>query len=429
MKRFSLPQFNRLSVVTLVSVSILLLLWVISPAFAKLSNPQSQVFEQVWQTVNGNFYDPKFHGVDWKALREKYRSQVAQASKREEVAVVINQMLSELKTSHTHFYTQNDPAYYQLLGIFKSTPYLQRQLKEFFPESRIEYSGIGAFTKDINGKIFISAILDSSPAAEAGLKVGDQLLSVNNKPYQPIQSFTGKAGQKVTLLIQRTSSPNSRQQISVTPKMLDATTMFLEAQYASTQLIERNGKKIGYVHIWCYAGDQYQQMLEQELIEGSLKDADGIVLDLRDGWGGARLNYLNIFTAKKGPSLTYIQRDGTRNSMNFQWGKPVVILVNEGTRSGKEVMAFGFQQDKIGPVIGSRTAGAVVAGSPFLMQDGSLLLLAVADLLVDGQRLEGKGVTPNISVPFSLKYAQGVDPQKEQAIETMLAVVKQQKTL
>lgn len=153
-KRFSLPWFKRLSVVTLASVSILLLLWVISPALAKLSNPQSQVFEQVWQTVNGNFYDQKFHGVDWKALREKYRSQVAQASKREEVAVVINQMLSELKTSHTHFYTQNDPAYYQLLGIFKSTPYLQRQLKEFFPEGRIEYSGIGAFTKDINGKIF-----------------------------------------------------------------------------------------------------------------------------------------------------------------------------------------------------------------------------------------------------------------------------------
>jgi len=55
------------------------------------------------------------------------------------------------------------------------------------------------------------------------------------------------------------------------------------------------------------------------------------------------------------------------------------------------------------------------------MQDGSLLYLAVADVYVNGgQRLEGKGVTPDIVVPFPLEYSQGVDPQKERAIKVAL---------
>jgi len=421
MKTFRLPYLNRQAIAILLSVSVLLLLGLSSPLLSTLVKPETQVFEQVWQTVNDNFYDPKFNGVDWKAIREKYRPQVVQAKSKEEFAAVINQMLSELRTSHTRFYTQDEPAYYQLLGIFlPNNTELQQQLKKFFPNGKIEYSGIGAFTKNIKGKTFVSAILDGSPAAKAGLKVGDQLLSVDGKPYQPIQSFVGKAGQKVKLLIQRLPDANNQQEIAIAPKILDATTMFLDAQEASTQVIEQAGKKIGYVHIWSYAGEQYQQQLETNLIYGRLKNADGLVLDLREGWGGASPSYLNIYTAE-GPSLTSIRRDGRRNTYNFQWKKPVVMVVNEGSRSGKEILAFGFQQNKIGPVIGSKTPGAVVAGSPFLMQDGSVLYLAVANVFLNGnQRLEGKGITPDISVPFSLEYAGGADPQKQRAIETVL---------
>lgn len=419
MKRLRLPQFSKLVIVALASILILLLL-LSSPLWAQ-AKPQAKIFEQAWQTVNDNFYDPKFNGVNWQAIREKYQPQAAQAQSNQQTAVAINQMLSQLRTSHTHFYTQDEPAYYQLLGIFQpGNKDFQQQIKKFFPKGKIEYSGIGAFTKNINGKTFVSAILDGSPAAKAGLKVGDSLLGVDGSPYQPIQSFVGKAGQKVTLLIQRSPNPNTQIEIAIAPQMLDATTMFLDAQQASTQVIERQGKKIGYVHIWSYAGDQYQQQLEEDLIYGRLKDADGLVLDLREGWGGASPNYLNIFTAK-GPNVTTVLRNSKRNTINYQWKKPVVMIVNEGSRSGKEILAFGFQKYNIGPVVGTKTAGAVVGGRPFLMQNGSLLYLAVADVFVDGnQRLEGKGVTPDINVPFSLEYAQGADPQKERAIEVVL---------
>jgi carboxyl-terminal processing protease len=175
------------------------------------------------------------------------------------------------------------------------------------------------------------------------------------------------------------------------------------------------------VHIWSYAGDQYQEQLQDDLIDGLFKEVDELILDLRDGWGGASPSYLNIFTAKI-PDMTTIRRDGSRNKRSFQWKKPVVLLVNEGTRSGKEILAFGFQQYQIGPVVGSKTAGAVVGGSAFVMDDASLLYLAVVDVLVnDKYRLEGMGITPDVNVPFSLEYAQGADPQKEKAIEVAIA--------
>jgi carboxyl-terminal processing protease len=65
------------------------------------------------------------------------------------------------------------------------------------------------------------------------------------------------------------------------------------------------------------------------------------------------------------------------------------MLVNRGTRSGKEVLAFGFKEYHLGEIIGTQTAGAVLAASAFLMDNGDLLLLAVADVTIDGQRLEG----------------------------------------
>ncbi|MBE9226191.1 S41 family peptidase [Phormidium sp. LEGE 05292] len=423
MKRFKLIRKRNSAFIILFSISILLLSWLISPVIPQMLATQSKTFNAVWETVNNNFYDPKFNGVDWKAMQSKYAPRINQTQTIDQAAVIINQMLGELQTSHTKFYTQNEPAYYQILGIFAPmNEELQKQLKSIFPSGKIEYTDIGIYTKTLNNKTFINTILDGSPAAKAGLKIGDEIISVDGKSFHPIQSFAGKAGQKVTLKIQRQANVNSQQEISVTPKMFDTTTMFLDAQIASTQIIEREGKKIGYVHIWSYGGDQYQQQLEDDLIYGRLKDADALVLDLRDGWGGAPMGALNIFLAQPGFSLTNINRNGRRSTYYSHWKKPVVMLVNEGSRSAKEVVAYGFQKDKIGSLVGTKTAGAVVAGRPFLLVDGTLLYVAVADVYVDeNQRLEGKGVTPDIVVPFPIEYAQGNDPQKERAIREALA--------
>jgi carboxyl-terminal processing protease len=95
------------------------------------------------------------------------------------------------------------------------------------------------------------------------------------------------------------------------------------------------------------------------------------------------------------------------------------MLVNGGTRSGKEVLAYGFKKNGFGQVVGERTAGALLAGTAFLLSDGSLLILAVEDAAVDGERIEGVGVAPTIEVPFDVRYAAGKDPQLDRAVSIL----------
>lgn len=122
--------------------------------------------------------------------------------------------------------------------------------------------------------------------------------------------------------------------------------------------------------------------------------------------------------------ITSIERDGKRSDYRAAWTKPVCLLVNEGSKSGKEVLARYFRKARRGHIIGSRTAGAVMAGRPFVMADGSLLYVAVSDGLIDGERPEGNGVVPDLEVPFRLEYAQGNDPQRQRAFEEMTKTVQ-----
>jgi carboxyl-terminal processing protease len=388
---------------------------------AKSASPaQLDLFESVWETVDKNFYDADFNDVDWAAIGEQYRPQVRQASTRPQKVALINQMLAELNTPHTQLYTPNEPAYYQLIGIFYSRlPALQSQLEAAFPDGKIEYTGIGIVTHQKSDKTYVKAIFDGSPAAESDLQVGDQILSVDGQSFEPIESFSGKADRSISLQVQ--SSPDaSQKEITIVPKVYDGSTMFLDAMEESIDIVEKAGQQIGYVHIWSYAGDQYQEKLEEALMFGRLKDAEALVLDLREGWGGAPPTALHVFTAR-GPSVTNVGRDRNPFTYHSQWNKPVVMLVNEGSRSAKEILAYAFKQYEIGPVVGTTTAGAVTAGRVFVMPDQSLLHVAVGDVYVDETvRLEGVGVAPDIEVLFEVEYAQGADPQKERAFEIAL---------
>jgi carboxyl-terminal processing protease len=378
-------------------------------------------FEEVWRLVRDHFYDPTFRGLDWAAVGERYRPLAAAAASDEERSAVINRMLSELEVSHTGHYTTSDPAYYQLLDIFSGG--LRRELRRLFPDGQVTYPSIGIFTRQIAGKTFISGILDGLPASKAGLVVGDEILAADGAPYHPLKSFTEKVGQNVTLTIRRLAD-GPAEAVIVVPARIKPNEAFLKALEESVRIIDAAGARIGYVHVWSYAGTQYQQLLEREISSGKLRDADALVWDLRDGWGGAQTEYLQLFAGHM-PTTMLINRDGQTSMANVIWRKPVAMLVNGGTRSGKEILAYGFKEYGIGEVIGSRTAGAVLAGRAYLLSDDSLLLLAVADVLVDGQRLEGVGVVPTISVPFPLAYAQGKDMQLERAVEVLSRTIRE----
>src|SRR5690349_3293536 len=93
-------------------------------------------FEQVWATVRDEFWDPHLNRVDWNSMRKFYLTQAEKCRTEEELALVINPMLAELKTSHTHYYTSFDPAYYSIVAACE-------------PKSLISRIGIGMDTVTI----------------------------------------------------------------------------------------------------------------------------------------------------------------------------------------------------------------------------------------------------------------------------------------
>jgi len=83
-----------------------------------------------------------------------------------------------------------------------------------------------------------------------------------------------------------------------------------------------------------------------------------------------------------------------------------------------EILAYTLKKDGI-TLVGAPSAGDVLAATAYALPDGSLLELAVQNVLIDGQELEGHPVTPDVSVPFDVRYANGADPQMDAALATL----------
>ncbi len=171
------------------------------------------------------------------------------------------------------------------------------------------------------------------------------------------------------------------------------------------------------MRIWSYTEQEVGDILNEELRGGRLANIDGLVLDLRSRWGGAPADAGEIFVGGTS-DMRMIERDGDALYVNTRFDKPLVAIIDEGTRSGMEILAEGLKKNGT-KLIGTPTAGAVVAGRGFLLPDDSLLVLAVADVIIDERRLEGDPVDPDETVPFDIRYADGADPQLDAAVQDM----------
>ena len=377
------------------------------------SHGQVDVLGEVWSTVREHFYDPGMNGVDWPGALAR-----ARAAEKAGRAAAVDAMLGELGVSHTGRFTRDDVTYHVLLDLF---------WEGLEPEERARVgtegapllAGIGILTEtaDVGGTpgVFVRGVLEGGPAAAAGVSTGDRLLDVEGEPFEPVASFRERVGRATRLRVQRSPDPASVLELEVVPEALRPKAWFLRALRAGARIVEREGRRLGYAHLWSYAGEELHAALGELLLGGPLAEADGLVLDLRGGYGGANPEYLNLFRRDL-PALSFRGRDGDERVIESSWTKPVVLLVDEGTTSGKEIFAHGFHGLGRGPIVGARTAGAVLGGRVFVLGDGSVLYLAVQDVRVDGQRLEGRGIEPNVVVPWERPWSAGRDPQLAAAL-------------
>jgi carboxyl-terminal processing protease len=117
------------------------------------------------------------------------------------------------------------------------------------------------------------------------------------------------------------------------------------------------------------------------------------------------------------PVLASTSRDGAVFASDPTIRVPATLLINRGSRSGKEVIAYAAKKHRLARLVGETTGGSVLPGGPFCLDNGAVLYLARSKLTVDGEVLEAQGVAPDLVVPFDLRYAAGRDLQLEAALD------------
>ena len=353
--------------------------------------------EEIVALVRGQFFDAG-RAEAWADEHARYAADLRDPA---DFAGATRRALGRLGASHTGYYTPDDPEYHGLLSIFR----------ESLKVEDVEVDSIGL---DLAPGGFARVVFAGSPAEKAGLRRGDQVLRADGEAFHPIRSLRGRSGRDVTLTIRGRRDWPTRE-VVVVPRKIEPRREWLEAQVAGAKVIAVGGKRVAYMPFFSAAGEEHMEAL-RDAVDGRFAAADALILDFRDGWGGANPTFVNLFNPAP-PVLERIGRDGARERYDPQWRKPLFLLINGGSRSGKEVVAFAIRTRKLGVLVGSKTAGAVVAGRPFLLRDRTLLLLAVSDVLVDGERLEGRGVAPDVEVADPLPFAGGEDPQLARALE------------
>ena len=399
----------------ILTISVCLtILRVSSAASATAPYSYSGLFEEIVGIVEEYFYDPVQINQYFPAIKDTYRKQLPQISTKKAFSTFVNTMLRELGASHTYYLTPEDYEYYQLAALFSKIP----DIGSLFQEQNVLYPTVGIMTQFFKEQVYIVSVLSGSIADKAGLLKGDEILSVNGNPYTPIASLRSFVGTDVSFEIRRQEQV-APFKIVMKPVLVNPKQEMLDAQKASVRIIKRAGKHIGYIHIYSYAGDEYHQELLNALVWGVLKEADALIIDLRYGLGGAWPYYLNIFN-RNIPALEMIDRDGKKITVDSQWRKPAVYLVNAFSRSGKELLAFGARKYHMATVIGERTPGQTLGGRLFPLSNNDMLFLAVQSSRIDGVNLEGVGVAPDIEVPFDVRYCSGHDVQLEKAVEYLI---------
>lgn len=187
-------------------------------------------------------------------------------------------------------------------------------------------------------------------------------------------------------------------------------------QKAGTKQKKKRAKTIGYVHVWC-GGSLSHEALD-EIMDEKLGDTDGLIFDLRDGYGGNGLEDLDRFYRREDeyPIFKTVYRDGKSVNYKYYYDKPIVAIINNGSRSGKELLAFSLKTTGRAKLVGGTTAGAVLGGRLFPINDRASLYLAIFDGTIGGVRIEGVGVSPDVEVLNTDHSQAGADKQFRTAL-------------
>jgi C-terminal processing protease CtpA/Prc len=360
--------------------------------------------------VEENFYDEKFHGIDWKAKKEQYAKYLPYVHNRNDLRILLNDLLGELNSSHTGF---------------SSTGKEEAMFLNYFTNE----TGI-IFKKD--QPYTVESIVRKSPAFRSGvdIKPGDQLISVNGKKIDPNENretyFTSPKKQDELVLTFIRDGKNVTTKVHPISNGELKGLLYDDWIYNNHQRVDKlSNNRIAYSCMKNMSTDELDRFLLDMVEQENRKDA--VILDLRYNTGGNVHDKVLNFLSQK-PYLQWKYREGKMTTQpNFApSGKPIVLLINEASLSDAEMTAAGFKALKLGKIIGQDTYRWIIFTSAKGLVDGSSYRLpSWGTYTLDGQNLEKTGVKPDIYVKNTfMDRLQNNDPQLERAVQEILKDLK-----
>ncbi|MEI9959153.1 MAG: S41 family peptidase [Ferruginibacter sp.] len=357
-----------------------------------------------------NYYDEKFHGLNWNKTKDYYRQFLPHLNNRADMRVMLNDMLGELNSSHQGFGTTGDD----------ETIVLQNQTMEtgiIFEEGEGEGGGEAYKVKYIVKR-------SAADKKNVDIKPGDILVKVNDEEVDKKKDrnyyFTVPSRDKELKL---TFSRNGQM---VSTKLHPQATLFNNLY---DEWIDNNQKRVdekskGRI-AYGYMKNMGQGELDQFIIDMTqeLNNKDALIFDLRYNTGGNVHDEVLKFLSQR-TYLNWKYREGnlTKQSNFSPSDKPIVLLINEQSLSDAEMTSQGFKALKLGTIIGNETYRWIIFTSGVGLVDGSTVRMpGWGCYTLDGKDLEINGVQPDIKVinTFDDKL-NGRDPQVDRAVEEIL---------
>lgn len=398
------------------SVLFILTLVHISQSYSNENTAQKmhqEVLAAISGLVSSKFYDtnklPEFHQA-FETIKSDALAQ--RAAVEPDFNNQVQNLLNVLNDGHTFRVDASMASYYELLEIFSYAIEENDKKRLFPPDGTVFYYGIGLVAEKIDNKYFVSKLYDGMPAAVSGLQVGDEILELHGASN--LQEPVFQLETKVTRALIRQSATALPVVKEIPVIKIYPQKMFLSASLNSQKIIVVDGKKLGYMRLWAGTNPKLFKELKTRLTEAELAESDGFILDLRSRWGGADIHDANLFVGNLAP-YRMVLRDGFKLHLPGRWNKPIVALIDQGTRSGLEIFAYNLKRNDIA-LIGAPTAGALTAATGYLLPDDSFMMMAIGYTLLDGKNLNHKGVVPDVAVDFSLPFQSGYDSIMQAAI-------------
>ena len=411
-------------------------LWWPTVKASSLSDEKRQLnldsFDLVWKTVAENHFDPALNGIDWDAAGEELRPRMEQARTADRARRVLKDLLSRLGQSH--------------YVIVPAEAYDQAQAAS---ETTVEYGTAGIDLRIIDGQAIVTSTASGSPAAEADVRPGWQVVRIGEAKATELISaaerdLTGRSWQRagMTEAVLRRLSGRMGSEIAIDFRDADdqrvwhripvveplgeryaignapPTYVWIESDYLE--------ESFGYLAFNFFAHPNYVMKTFNEAML-AYSDAQGIVIDLRGNGGGMA----EMVTGMMGWFVNVNHHVGTQyfreGELKFlarprlhSYRGPVAVLVDELCGSGSELFASGLQDLGRAVIIGSPTSGSVLGSSFVRLPNGDGFQYVISNYIsaITDEPIEGRGVQPDIKVsPSREALLDGRDLVLEAALE------------